>query len=312
MSPPNATDELVKENRSLNERIAALQRTERDLLHDNQELARRLSSTQRCHDTKRQKWKEELVNREKVYETRIKDLESRLARQEEEHARISVDRARETTLNDAAITSWFATKTNSWREWVDDFAHRDPSRLQSGLHPLQLQELCEGVKPFVRLTDQGALPEELLTPDNGIRPARVLLQGMLANFIVSETLESPFWVLDVVSVDNLELESPSVPPSNSMSPIGFRMDLAMWNFSIAPPRDVRSPRTMASPNNPLAEPQNTRKLPQLVTSAQPPSLSVAPKTHLLSQSLPSRQAMERLYKVLSNGMSLFAPHLAHH
>jgi hypothetical protein len=254
----------VKENRSLNERIAALQRTERDLLHDNQELARRLYSTQKRHDTKRQQWKEELVNREKVYETRIKDLESRLARQEEERARITVDRARETTLNDAAITSWFASKTNSWREWVDDFAHRDPSRVRSGLHPLQLQELCDGVKPFVRLTDQGALPEELLTPDNGIRPARVLLQGMLANFIVSETLESPFWVFDVVSVDTLELESPSVPPSNSMSPIGFRMDLAMWNFSIAPPRDVRSPRTMAPPNNPLAEPQDMRQLPRLV------------------------------------------------
>ncbi|KAK4039879.1 hypothetical protein C8A01DRAFT_16192 [Parachaetomium inaequale] len=237
MNPPSHTEELVKENRSLHQRIAALQRTETDLLNENQDLARKLSSTQKRYETRRQHWKEELAKWETVFEARIKDLESRLAEQEEELARIALDRSRETGLNDTAITSWFAAKETAWREWVDDFAHQDPNRVQSGLHPLQLRELCEGVKDFVRLTDKGELPEELLAPpdNDGVRTARLLLHGMLANFIVSETLESPFWVFDVISTNPHELESPSVPRLNSMSPVGFRMDLAMWNFSIAPP-----------------------------------------------------------------------------
>jgi hypothetical protein len=305
MSPPNAADELVNENRSLNQRIAALQRTERDLLNDNQELARRLSSNQKRHDTRRKHWKEELVNREKVFEARIRDLESRLARQEEELVRIAIDRSREMGLNDTAITSWFATKANTWRQWADDFAHRDPDRVQSGLHPLQLRELFEGVKHFVRLTDKGALPEEVLSPlHNRTGSARALLQGMLANFIVAEVFESPFWVLDVVSGNALEPESPSVPRLNSISPVGFRMDLATWNFDIAPQREIRSPRPMPFPNGLSAEHQDIRKLPRLMTSVLPPSLARGP-ADLLDEGLPSRQAMEGLYQVLLNGMSPF-------
>ncbi|AEO63694.1 uncharacterized protein THITE_2109227 [Thermothielavioides terrestris NRRL 8126] len=243
MSPSNDAEELVKENRSLHQRIAALQRTERDLLNDNQDLARRLSAAQKRHDAQRQKWKEALLNREKVFEARIKDLESRLARQEEELLRVALDRSQETALSDAAIAAWLASRASSWRQWVDDFAHRDPNRIHSGLHPLQLRELCDGVKHFVRLTDSGELPEDLLTPagSDGLRAAKLLLHGMLANFIMSETLASPFWVFDVVSPDALDLESPSMPRLNSLSPVGFRMDLAMWNSSVSLPRDVRSP-----------------------------------------------------------------------
>ncbi|SPQ20803.1 cc73338e-9ff9-4dd3-ba1b-cdf649df99cd [Thermothielavioides terrestris] len=237
MSPSNDAEELVKENRSLHQRIAALQRTERDLLNDNQDLARRLSAAQKRHDAQRQKWKEALLNREKVFEARIKDLESRLARQEEELLRVALDRSQETALSDAAIAAWLASRASSWRQWVDDFAHRDPNRIHSGLHPLQLRELCDGVKHFVRLTDSGELPEDLLTPagSDGLRAAKLLLHGMLANFIMSETLASPFWVFDVVSPDALDLESPSMPRLNSLSPVGFRMDLAMWNSSVSLP-----------------------------------------------------------------------------
>jgi hypothetical protein len=307
MNPPSHTQDLVNENRSLHQRIAALQRTETDLLNENQELAHRLSSTQRRHDTRRQHWKEELANRERGFEARIKDLESRLAEQEEELARITLDHSRATGLSDTAITSWFAAKETTWREWVDDFAHRDLNRVQS-LHPLQLRELCHEVKHFVRLTDKGELPEELLSPpDNDVmRTTPVLLHGMLANFIVSETLESPFWVFDVISTNPHELESPSVPSLNSMSPVGFRMDLAMWNFSIAPPRHVMSPRPMPMATDRLAEPQKGRKLPRLVTSIQPSSISSGPLAGLSGQDLPSRQAMESLHRMLSNGMSYLA------
>jgi hypothetical protein len=299
-------DGLARENRSLHQRVAALQRTERDLLNDNQELARRLAATQKRHDVRRQHWKEELVNREKVFEARIKDLESRLGRQEEELLRIALHRPTETALNDSTISVWFASKANTWRVWADDFAHRDPKRLQSGLHPLQLRELCDGVKHFVRLTDKGNLPEELLAPrsDDGTWAVRLLLQGLLANFIISEALASPFWVFDATSADALELASPSVPRLDSMSPIGFRMDLAMWNASVAPPREVRSPRPLVMPLNPIAEPQDMRKLPRLVTSIQPPpSVPTCPVAGLLDDNLPSRQAMEGLYRLLSKGTS---------
>ncbi|KAK4234095.1 hypothetical protein C8A03DRAFT_18939, partial [Achaetomium macrosporum] len=236
MNTPSPTEELMKENRSLHQRVAALQRTELDLLNDNQDLAPRLASTQKRQETRRRQWKEELLNREKVFEARIKDLELRLARQEAELMRVALERTRETTaLSDNAITSWFATKASAWRGWAEDFAHQDPNRVRSGLHPLQLRELCEGVKPSVRLTDKGELPEGLLTPtgNDGVHTAQVLLQGMLANFISSEVFKSPFWVFNAISVSTLELESPSVPRLNS--PIGFRMDLAMWNSDVALP-----------------------------------------------------------------------------
>lgn len=303
MAPPNAGEEVMKENRSLHQRIAALQRTERDLLNDNQDLARRLSSTQKRHDARRQKWKEELLNREKLYEARIKDLETRLARQEEELVRVAIDRSQESAWSDSTISAWLATKAATWREWVDDFAHRDANRVQSGLHPLQLRELCDGVKHFVQLTDEEELPADLLTPaTEGLRTAHILLHGMLANFIMSETLRSPFWVFDVICPSTLELESPIVPRLDSMSPVGFRMDLAMLSFSVAPPRDVRSPLPILVPNHRPAEPEDVRKLPRLLTSIPVTGLCSGPPTGLLDQNLPSRQTMERLYQAMLNGM----------
>ncbi len=306
MAPVDLGEDLAKENRSLHQRVAALQRTERDLLNDNQELARRLASVQKRHDSRRHQWKEELLNREKVFEARIKDLESRLARQEEEFVRIALERSRETGLSDSTISSWLAAKANIWREWAGDFAHRDPNRVQSGLHPLQRIELCEGVKHFVRLSDTEQLPGELLTPpaNDETRTARILLHGMLANFIISQTLASPFWVFDVIAPNSLELESPIMPRLDSISPVGFRMDLAMWNPSIAPPRDVRSPRLMPVAHERLAESGDVRKLPRLVTSIQPLNFSAGPTTGLPDRSLPSRQAMEELSRVLSNSTSL--------
>jgi hypothetical protein len=297
MSPPSPTEELKKENRSLHQRVAALQRTERDLLNDNQDLARRLASTQKRQETRRRQWKEELLNREKVFEARIKDLESRLARQEEELVRVALERTRETTgLSDHAIASWFATKASAWRGWAEDFAHQDPDRVRSGLHPLQLRELCEGVKPFVRLTDKGELPEGLLkTPagNDGAQTAQVLLQGMLAHFMSSEVFKSPFWVFDAISAGTLELESPSVPRLDS--PIGFRMDLAMWNFDVSPPGDVRSPRPVLMADTRRHGPHDLRSLPRLVTTMEQADNSP------LDQNLPSRQAMESLHRIFLNG-----------
>ncbi|KAL2130953.1 hypothetical protein VTI74DRAFT_5736 [Chaetomium olivicolor] len=298
MTPPSPIQELIKENRSLQQRIAALQRTEQGLLNDNQDLARRLASAQKRHDTRRQKWKEELLNREKVFEARIRDLESRLALQEEDIFRLALDQSRETSLDDKTITSWFANKADIWRRWTHYAAHRDPNRVQSGLHPLQVRELCDGVKHFVQLTDNGELPDTLMAPA-GFQTAQVLLDGLLANFMFSSTMESPFWVFDVLRVNSLEMESPGHPRADSGSPVGFRMDLALQNLTLAPSRDetdVRSPQPLPLTNGAQWE---RDKLRRLVTSMQPTTIFADPATTGVSdQTLPSRKSMEDLYQVL--------------
>jgi hypothetical protein len=307
MATLDSTEELAKENRSLHQRIAALQRTETDLLSENQSLAHKLTSVQKRHESRQKRWKEEVVKREDEFRACIKDLESRLAQKEEELSRIAISRAGETTLGDIDVTSWLVTKGNTWSEWAHEFAHPDPNRIRPDLHPLHLRELCEGVKDFVRLTDNGEFPEELLAISDGdFRPAQLLLHGMLANFIVSETLGSPFWVFDVISADALELESPSVPRLNSISPIGFRMDLAMWNFNISPPREARSPRPVPAAER-LTKPRNVCKPPRLVTSSQPSSSSLGSAIGNSNQSLPSRQTMENLYQFLLDRMSYLEP-----
>ncbi|KAK3986775.1 hypothetical protein QBC44DRAFT_332733 [Cladorrhinum sp. PSN332] len=85
---PNATatasSEIVAENRSLHQRIAAMQRTELDLLNDNQKLSRKLAAAQQHYETRRDQWKEEWLSRERAYEDRIKALEARIAEQEKD------------------------------------------------------------------------------------------------------------------------------------------------------------------------------------------------------------------------------------
>ena len=116
MATPGSTEELAKENRSLHQRIAALQRTATDLLNENQNLAHKLNSIQKRHESRQKRWKEGLVKTEDELKARIKDLEFRLARQEEELSQIALSRAGETTLGNIDVTSWLATKGNIWRE----------------------------------------------------------------------------------------------------------------------------------------------------------------------------------------------------
>ncbi|KAL2169526.1 hypothetical protein VTG60DRAFT_5919 [Thermothelomyces hinnuleus] len=302
IKPPSPTEALIKENSSLHQRIAALQRTESDLLNENQELVRKLASAQRRYNSQQQWWTDEMVKKEDTFNARIRDLEARLAQKEKSLSHTTLDRFPEAALNDTVITSWFATKTETWHEWVNDFVHQEPNRVRFGLHPLQLRELCEGVKHFVRLTNKDELPNELLKLPGSDKnsTARVLLHGMLANFIISETFKSPFWVFDAIAVNAYELESPSVPRLDSMSPVGFRMDLTAWkDFNVAPPRDVKPLRPNPVSNDRLAGPQDGRQFPRLVTSIQPPNLSTNPAMSLLGRELPSRQAIESLYQILS-------------
>ncbi|KAK3326980.1 hypothetical protein B0T19DRAFT_441006 [Cercophora scortea] len=290
IAPPLAVDaklELLAENRSLLQRIAALQCTERELLKDNQKLTGQLSSFKKHYET-------------------LNEIERQRVQLEEHLLQLTPAQPRGDPFvqltNEDAI-SWFATRTKAWHAWADGFAHHDPHHIQTGLHPLQLRELCEGVKDFVVLTEDGNLPPELLrsVEKSDVKTAQILLHGMLASFIVTETLHSPFWVFAAIAACGLELESPCMPRANSMSPIGFRMDLAMWN-NVAPLRSARLMPPKTAFRAPEA-PGNSRRLPPLVTSIQPLSLDTAvqPTTqHLSDQKLPAKQEMENLYGLLSN------------
>ncbi|KAK3986768.1 hypothetical protein QBC44DRAFT_133408 [Cladorrhinum sp. PSN332] len=298
----NATEELLVENRGLHQRISALQRTEQTLLKDIQDLSRRLAGSQQRYDNRRQHWKEELRNRETTYEARVRDLEAKIAKQDKELKLLQILNRPKDRVPDEDIASWFSTRTGVWHTWAQKYANQDPTRVQSGLHPLQMRELCEGVKGFVRLTEDDKLPRQLVAGGNGVQAAQLLLASMLANFIMTETLESPFWVFDVVSADRLELESPSVPRQNSVSPVGFRMDLGLWNnSSVARPRTARLPQPTMNAIA-MEDASNARQLPRLNTSIQLPGLnaSVGRSTGILDRDLPSRQEMEGLYHVFCN------------
>ena len=78
------SEELAAENRSLHQRIAAMQRTELDLLSDNQRLSRKLAAAQKHYELRRDQWKEQWLSRERIYEERIRQLEARIAERERE------------------------------------------------------------------------------------------------------------------------------------------------------------------------------------------------------------------------------------
>ncbi|KAM7202616.1 hypothetical protein V8F20_004405 [Naviculisporaceae sp. PSN 640] len=227
--PQESQTELLLENRSLHQRISALQRNESDLLEQNQRLAHQLESMKKQYDARIRQWKDEVREGRKKLQDRIKDLETEVEEKDQRLQDLGLDD--EPVLSDEDIMAWFAERTKAWHVWTEEFGHRDPKRVQTGLHPLQLRELCEGVKGFVSLTDGDKLPDELLNGigDGKAKAAHVLLYGMLSHFIIFEALQSPFWVFEAFSGTVLELESPIVPKNNSMSPVGFRMDLAMWN-----------------------------------------------------------------------------------
>lgn len=149
-------------------------------------------------------------------------------------------------LSDADISTWFETRTAIWNTWVEDFAHRNPNRIIE-LHPVQQKELLRGVKNFVRLTSDGQFPSSLLelasksTNSTSAKNKKaknlttLLLYAILTNFITTEALAPPFWAFTALrktaELSEQLLKAGSDPASmlaGSMSPVGFRMDLASW------------------------------------------------------------------------------------
>ncbi|KAJ4302499.1 hypothetical protein N0V88_002645 [Collariella sp. IMI 366227] len=281
--------ELVQENKSLYQRISALQRTERELLAENQDLTRKLAAMRQHHERRARQWNEGLRRKEIEYEARMRELGEQLL------DLISRNPQKLTAiLSNEEISAWFDDQDALWNDWAKTFGHQDATRIGNGLHPLQLQELCEDVKGFVRMTNTGGLPPEIL--DGGREALHTLLNGMLANFICEEIIASPMWVFVATSLGTLE--SPGIAPAKALHglpSVGFRMD--MNSFGDVPPLRPGPWQTPKSPQFP----------PPLITSMMPPT---APSSSLLG--LPAKPDMERLLYMLLEAQDEESKVLAYH
>ncbi|KAK3904122.1 hypothetical protein C8A05DRAFT_32086 [Staphylotrichum tortipilum] len=292
MAAQSSESELVQENRSLYQRIAALQRTERELLAENQDLTRKLAAMKQHHERRARQWNEGVRRKEIEYETRTRELGEQLLDLVSKQPQKLPD-----ILSNEAISTWFGDQEAAWNSWATTFGHQDPNRLTAGLHPLQLQELCGDVRGFVRMTDAGGLPLEMLS--GGKEALHTLLNGMLANFICEGILASPMWVFMATSIGTLE--SPGVLPAkplNGFPAVGLRMDMNSFN-TVVPVRPGRS--HVESPRSPQFP-------PPLITSILPPSNT----TSASFLGLPMKPDMERLVHMITDAQDEDARISAHH
>ncbi|KAK0652701.1 hypothetical protein B0T16DRAFT_455044 [Cercophora newfieldiana] len=307
--------ELVQENRGLHQRVAVLQRTEQHLKKDNHELNSHVLSLQQSQEAQKRRFEDELRMKQAPLEARIRELEQQLAAQNERIFKLTlqpkptsprqapavVKSAEAPTsivsaISDADVASWFETRGASWASWVDEFAHDNASRMVE-LHPLQQQEVLSGVEKFIRLTEDRKLPEPL-TSGGSLNVTRLLLQGMLSDFIVTEALASPFWIFAALSKQSFDVESPTTSryTSSSQSPTGFRMDYAMLsNVGLAP---------CPSPYIVPPAPTTARSISMLSPRHAPPhitplaSLNINTKGLSLPYGLPEKPEMDDMLSLL--------------
>ncbi|KAK4170961.1 hypothetical protein QBC36DRAFT_250441 [Triangularia setosa] len=229
---------LTAENKSLYQRVAALQLTERELLAESQRLVRQiaalnhqltmameeLEASKQQNEAYNQHWRKVFTEKEDQYQKRIHEIGAQLIELSSTHP--NPRKSKPLASNDE-ITIWFTDQDAAWRAWARAYGHHDPNRLLDGLHPAQLQEICTEVKGFVQLTNVEKLPVAIL---NGGREAvHTLLQAMLANFFCTEILGNPYWVFTAASLGTLESPSVSLPPKALGSPgTGFSMDMNLF------------------------------------------------------------------------------------
>lgn len=138
------------------------------------------------------------------------------------------------------------------------------------------------MRGFVQLTDDGKLPQDLLT--GGIKATRTLLHSMMTNFICSEAFTIPFWVFDATSLG--ALESPATTHAVKWLPPPDHLDLSLFS-------DI-------SPTYPgIMPPGSPHFPPSLITSIMPPLRGT-----ISSQGLPIRRDFVNLYQMLSQGTAL--------
>lgn len=313
--------ELVQRNRSLHDQIAALQFNEQHLLKDNQNLTSHVLSLQQSQEAQKRRFDDELRVKQAPLEARIKELEQQVAHQNERLFKLTLQPkpspARTKTpelpkpapeisvpsaMSDADVALWFETRAASWVSWVDEFAHDNANRMAE-LHPIQQREALTDVESFVRLTADRKLPELLSSAAQGTSPnvTRLLLRGMLSNFIVNETLASPFWIFSALNRHGSEPESPSShhssTSSSGMSATGFRMDYAMFSHTGFAP----CPSPYAVPPAPTTARSISMLSPRHAPPQVTPLQSLSINTRGLSSSqyrLPTKPEMEDILNLL--------------
>ncbi|KAK4450205.1 hypothetical protein QBC34DRAFT_297719 [Podospora aff. communis PSN243] len=304
--------ELVQENKGLHQRVAVLQRTEQQLSKDNQDLNSHVLSLQQSQEAQQRRFEDELRLKQAPLEAKIRELEQQIAHQNERLFKLTLqpkpvpasppkaprsepNTSIASTMTDADVASWFATRGASWAAWVDEFAHDNPNRLAE-LHPLQQSEILGNIEHFVRLTDDRQLPEPLASSPS-LNVTRLLLRGMLSDFIVTETLASPFWVFEALTKKEPLDHSPptSRPNPRGASPPGFSMDDAMWNSTGFAP--------CPSPYNVPPAPTTARSISMLSPRHGPPqvspiSLTINTKGLLRQYRLPAKPEIEDVMTLL--------------
>ncbi|KAK1830929.1 hypothetical protein QBC39DRAFT_259930 [Podospora conica] len=303
----DSSKELSQENRNLQKRVVSLERNEQHLI----------KSMKEAQTAQRLQLEDELRKKQEALEARIKELEQAVVQKENRISELASQRPTAPCvgvvagMSDADVATWYETRSSSWAAWVDEFAHDSSNRLAE-LHPLQQHEVYEGIRGFVRLTDDGKLPAPLSLDNQGdsqLCSTRLLLLGMLSDFFVTETLESPFWVFSALSKQGFDLESPVLPRSESqayMSPMAFRLDLANWSNDETNKTTLASlPPPLPSPFNVPPAPTTARSISMLSPRHAPPvftpmsSLSVNTKCMSLQYNLPARADMDDLLTLLS-------------
>ncbi|KAK3348635.1 hypothetical protein B0T25DRAFT_569314 [Lasiosphaeria hispida] len=108
------------------------------------------------------------------------------------YAKAILDTNKSFAASDVDIKAWFHSRSQSWYGWARDFAHSDPGRI-AALSMKEKEELYSAIAPFVVLGNEGF--PQVLAGKNTKRTMYVLLHAMLANFICTEVISSPFWYL---------------------------------------------------------------------------------------------------------------------
>ncbi|KAK4104369.1 hypothetical protein N658DRAFT_389452, partial [Parathielavia hyrcaniae] len=286
----SSDSELLQENKSLYQRIAALQRTERELLAENQDLTRKLAALKQHHERRARQWNEGTRRKEIEYEARMRELGEQLLDFVSKNPQKLPG-----ILSNEEISAWFDEQDGAWSKWATTFGHQDANRLAHCLHPMQLQELCADVRAFVRMTDAGSLPPEIVS--GGKEALHTLLNGMLANFICDEVIASPMWVFVAASLGTLE--SPGLVPAKALPGlpgVGFRMDMNSFS-AVAPLR----------PGGPVQTPRSPQFPPPLITSMMP---ALGSGASFLG--LPLKPDMERLVHMLTDAQDENARVSGHH
>ena len=278
----SAESEVLLENRSLYQRIAALQRTERELLAENQDLTRKLAAMKQHHERRARQWNEGSQRKDIEYETRVRELGEQLLEALSRHPRTPPE-----TLSSEEITAWFDSQDAAWHWWATTFGNQDDQRLSSGLHPLQLQELCGEIRGFVRMNDTGGLPRELLA--GGKEALYTLLNGMLAHFLCIEILASPMWVFGATSLGTLESPAGVVSSQPSLGSPGVGIGINMNSFSnVMPLRPALS----------SLETSRSRQFPPPLPTSTIPLIGTLSASFL---GVPTKSEMERLVYMITDG-----------